>query len=103
MLTVQKTFQKTLSSRKGTLTCSSTCLIDESVEERSRFDRPFDLLEIDEDLVDDFGKRNAVPVDLRREASELAKALEDYKLIHRRRYFGFEEMVALLHAIGYHR
>jgi len=35
------------------------------------------------------------------EARELAQAIDGYKLMHRRRYITFEEMLAVIKSIGY--
>ena len=37
------------------------------------------------------------------EAAELAKAIDQYKLYHRRRFITFEEMLAVVKSLGYHR
>jgi hypothetical protein len=37
------------------------------------------------------------------EAAELARAIDQYKLYHRRRFITFEEMLAVVKSLGYHR
>ena len=37
------------------------------------------------------------------EAAELAQAIDQYKLLHRRRFITFEEMLAVVKSLGYHR
>jgi len=37
------------------------------------------------------------------EAAEIADALDRYKLIHRRRFISFEEMIEILRSLGYRR
>ena len=37
------------------------------------------------------------------EAAELARAIDGYKLQHRRRFITFEEMLAVIESLGYHR
>jgi hypothetical protein len=37
------------------------------------------------------------------EASELARAIDGYKLRHRRRFITYEEMLAVVQSLGYHR
>ena len=37
------------------------------------------------------------------EAAELAQAIDQYKLCHRRRFITFEEMLAVVRSLGYHR
>jgi len=37
------------------------------------------------------------------EAAELAMAIDQYKLHHRRRFITFEEMLAVVKSLGYHR
>jgi hypothetical protein len=41
--------------------------------------------------------------ELSAEARELATAIDDYKLRHRRRYITFEEMLGVIRELGYHR
>jgi len=41
--------------------------------------------------------------DLSPEAAELAQAIDHYKLRHRRRFVTFEEMLAVIKSLGYHR
>ena len=41
--------------------------------------------------------------DLSPEAAELAKAIDEYKLFHRRRFITFEEMLSILGSLGYHK
>jgi hypothetical protein len=41
--------------------------------------------------------------DLSPEAAELAHAIDQYKLVHRRRFITFEEMLAVVKSLGYHR
>ena len=37
------------------------------------------------------------------EANELALAIDEYKLVHRRRFITFEEMLAVVKSLGYHK
>ena len=37
------------------------------------------------------------------DAAELAQAIDQYKLCHRRRFITFEEMLAVVKSLGYHR
>jgi len=37
------------------------------------------------------------------EAKELAQAIDSYKLRHRRRFITYEEMLAVIKSLGYHR
>ena len=37
------------------------------------------------------------------EAKELAYAIDEYKLHHRRRFITFEEMLAVVKSLGYHK
>jgi hypothetical protein len=39
----------------------------------------------------------------RPEIDELAKAVDQYKLIHRRRFITFEELYDVMMSLGYHR
>jgi hypothetical protein len=41
--------------------------------------------------------------DLSPDAAELARAIDEYKLMHRRRFITFEEMLSVIHSLGYHR
>jgi NTP pyrophosphatase (non-canonical NTP hydrolase) len=41
--------------------------------------------------------------ELSSEAAELARAIDQYKLYHRRRFITFEEMLAVVRSLGYHR
>ncbi len=41
--------------------------------------------------------------DLSPEAAELARAIDTYKLSHRRRFINFEEMLAIVKSLGYRR
>ncbi|MGD0896893.1 MAG: hypothetical protein ABR915_03590 [Thermoguttaceae bacterium] len=41
--------------------------------------------------------------DLSPEALELARAIDGYKLSHRRRFITYEEMLAVVKSLGYHR
>jgi hypothetical protein len=41
--------------------------------------------------------------DLSPEAAELARAIDSYKLVHRRRFITFEEMLSVVKSLGYHR
>jgi len=41
--------------------------------------------------------------DLSPEAAELARAIDGYKLQHRRRFITFEEMLAVIKSLGYRR
>ncbi|MEN6406387.1 MAG: hypothetical protein ABFC77_07945 [Thermoguttaceae bacterium] len=37
------------------------------------------------------------------DAAELAQAIDQYKLLHRRRFITFEEMLAIVKSLGYRR
>lgn len=37
------------------------------------------------------------------DAAELAKAIDSYKLSHRRRFINFEEMLSIVRSLGYSR
>lgn len=37
------------------------------------------------------------------EAKELAAAIDEYKLVHRRRFITFEEMLGVVRSLGYHQ
>lgn len=37
------------------------------------------------------------------DASELARAIDGYKVSHRRRFITYEEMLAIVTSLGYHR
>ncbi|REK15942.1 MAG: hypothetical protein DWQ37_08430 [Planctomycetota bacterium] len=37
------------------------------------------------------------------EARELAMAIDHYKLVHRRRFITFEEMLSVVKSLGYHK
>ena len=39
--------------------------------------------------------------DLSPDAAELARAIDQYKLLHRRRFINFEEMLGIVKALGY--
>jgi hypothetical protein len=41
--------------------------------------------------------------DLSPEASELGKAIDAYKLAHRRRFINHEEMLEIIKSLGYHK
>ena len=41
--------------------------------------------------------------DLSPDAGELARAIDSYKLLHRRRFITFEEMLSVVKSLGYHR
>ncbi len=41
--------------------------------------------------------------DLSADARELAQAIDGYKLRHRRRFINFEEMLSVIHSLGYSR
>ena len=41
--------------------------------------------------------------DLSPDAAELAQAIDDYKIRHRRRFITFEEMLAVMKSLGYSR
>ena len=77
-----------------------TCMICEPCGgSRSNLDWARD----DEKTSNDFRHYNAGGDRFAQEAEELCAALEQYKLIHRRRYISFEEMLALMHSLGYKR
>ena len=37
------------------------------------------------------------------DAKELAVAIDSYKLLHRRRFITYEEMLAIVRSLGYHK
>jgi len=37
------------------------------------------------------------------DAAELARAIDQYKLLHRRRFITYEEMLAVIKSLGYHQ
>lgn len=37
------------------------------------------------------------------EAGELARAIDQYKLLHRRRFINFEEMLGIVKSLGYNK
>jgi hypothetical protein len=37
------------------------------------------------------------------DAAELARAIDQYKLYHRRRFITYEEMLGVMKSLGYHR
>jgi hypothetical protein len=37
------------------------------------------------------------------DAAELARAIDQYKLVHRRRFIDFEEMLTVIKSLGYHK
>lgn len=37
------------------------------------------------------------------DARELAEAIDSYKVLHRRRYITFEEMLKVIHSLGYQK
>lgn len=37
------------------------------------------------------------------DANELAQAIDTYKLIHRRRFITYEEMLSVVKSLGYHK
>ena len=41
--------------------------------------------------------------ELSEEARQLGQAIDQYKLIHRRRYITYEEMLNVIKSLGYHR
>lgn len=41
--------------------------------------------------------------DLSPPARELANAIDEYKLRHRRRFISYEEMYQVIHQLGYHK
>jgi hypothetical protein len=41
--------------------------------------------------------------DLSPEAQELARAIDQYKFTHRRRFINYEEMLSVVKALGYHK
>jgi hypothetical protein len=41
--------------------------------------------------------------DLSPEAAELARSIDQYKISHRRRFITYEEMLAVIKSLGYHR
>lgn len=47
-----------------------------------------------------FGNSHA---ELSPEAAELAQAIDQYKLMHRRRFVTFDEILAVVKSLGYHR
>jgi hypothetical protein len=41
--------------------------------------------------------------ELSAEARDLAMAIDEYKLVHRRRFITFEEMLGVVKSLGYHK
>ncbi|MDZ7616480.1 MAG: hypothetical protein U1E05_05705 [Patescibacteria group bacterium] len=41
--------------------------------------------------------------DLSPDAGELAHAIDEYKLVHRRRFITYEEMLSVVKSLGYHK
>ncbi len=41
--------------------------------------------------------------ELSTDAAELARAIDQYKLLHRRRFINFEEMLGIVKSLGYSR
>ena len=41
--------------------------------------------------------------DLSPEARDLATAIDEYKLVHRRRFITYEEMLGVVKSLGYHK
>jgi hypothetical protein len=41
--------------------------------------------------------------ELSQEARDLAMAIDEYKLVHRRRFITFEEMLGVVKSLGYHK
>ncbi|HEX3725862.1 MAG TPA: hypothetical protein VHV08_06450 [Pirellulales bacterium] len=41
--------------------------------------------------------------DLSPEARDLAVAIDEYKLVHRRRFITYEEMLGVVKSLGYHK
>ncbi|MCL2347400.1 MAG: hypothetical protein FWC50_03985 [Planctomycetaceae bacterium] len=41
--------------------------------------------------------------DLSEESRELATAIDQYKLLHRRRFITYDEMLAVIKSLGYHK
>lgn len=39
--------------------------------------------------------------ELSADAAELGKAIDQYKLVNRRRYISYEEMLSIIHTLGY--
>ena len=37
------------------------------------------------------------------DAGELARAIDQYKLVHRRRFITYEEMLSVIQLLGYHK
>lgn len=62
---------------------SSTAPVDQPVRERRQFANSHEELSPD--------------------ATELARAIDGYKLQHRRRFITFEEMLSVIKSLGYHR
>jgi len=91
-----------LSGRSNTFSSFMTCFISES-EPCGGSRSCLDCMKKDEETQNDFQQFGVGYDEFEREAKELADALEQYKLIHRRRYISFEEMLAILHSLGYKR
>ena len=62
----------------------------------------------------DYSSQDSVPARERRQfvnshdelspaAAELAKAIDEYKLFHRRRFITYEEMLSVIRSLGYHK
>ena len=41
--------------------------------------------------------------DLSPEARELGQTIDQYKLVHRRRFITYEEMLSIIRSLGYHK
>ncbi len=41
--------------------------------------------------------------DLSPEAADLARSIDEYKIRHRRRFITYEEMLSVVHALGYRK
>ena len=76
-----------------------TCML--SRPEESTRSRP-EWYGADEQCWSDFQQLRA-DSNFTQEAEELSAALEQYQLLHRRRCLSFEEMIAILHSLGYRR
>jgi hypothetical protein len=40
---------------------------------------------------------------LTEDARELARAIDEYKLVHRRRFITYDEMLSVIKTVGYHK
>ncbi len=74
--------------------------------EKDSSEQPFvDRRKTSEDVTGVFDRRqfSSSYTDLSPDAQQLAKAIDDYKLRHRRRFITYEEMLVVVKELGYAR